>query len=52
MLYTDIDMSSWISKRLWEQCLMASAGLFLLGHMAHPPATNLTAVSGKVAQVA
>ena len=44
-------MFSWSFKWLWAQCLLASAGLFLLGHMAFPAAKDLATVSGKVEHV-
>ena len=44
-------MFSWSFKWLWAQCLLASAGLFLLGQMAFPASKDLTTVSGKVEHV-
>lgn len=44
-------MFSWDFKWLWAQCLVISAGMFLLGYLALPPAKNLVRVTGKVEQV-
>lgn len=44
-------MFSWSFKWLWAQCLVASAGLFLLGHMELPDAKSLSIVSGSVESV-
>lgn len=44
-------MFTWSFKWLWAQCLAASAGLFLLAHLALPAATDLTMVRGNVEQV-
>jgi hypothetical protein len=44
-------MFSWSFKWLWAQCLLASAGLFLLGWMAVPAAKDLTQIAGQVEQV-
>lgn len=44
-------MFSWSFKWLWFQCLIAAAGLFLLGHMALPGPQSLAIVSGRVESV-
>ena len=44
-------MYSWSFKWLWAECLVASAGLFLLAHMALPAAKDLSTVKGVVDHV-
>ncbi len=44
-------MFSWDIKWLWVQCLVISAGMFLLGYLELPPAKDLVRVTGKVEQV-
>ena len=44
-------MFSWSSNWRWAQCLVASAGLFLLGHLELPDAKSLSIVSGSVESI-
>jgi hypothetical protein len=44
-------MYSWSFKWLWAECLVASAGLFLLAHMALPAEKDLSMVKGVVNHV-
>lgn len=44
-------MFTWSFKWLWAQCLVAAAGLFLLGYIELPDVKSLSIVSGSVESV-